>query len=101
MNYDIDSYRTDVECENTMSSGNVNGFSLTPYFHLLFNLFLLLALSLSVRASITMEIPTKPVKIQRHRCSLLMRLTWILHRRKLSSFSFEHGIYILLIRYVY
>ncbi|KAG5076995.1 hypothetical protein JHK82_055690 [Glycine max] len=45
-----------------------------------------------------MEIPTKPVKIQRHRCSLLMRLTWIFHRQKLSSFSFKHGIYILLIR---
>ncbi|KAG4907037.1 hypothetical protein JHK84_055562 [Glycine max] len=45
-----------------------------------------------------MEIPTKSVKIQRHRCSLLMRLTWILHRQKLSSFWFEHDIYILLIR---
>ncbi|KAL5194137.1 Sucrose synthase 5 [Glycine soja] len=57
-----------------------------------------LSLSLSVRASITVEIPTKPVKIQRHRYSLLTRLTRILHRRKLSSFSFKHGIYILLIR---
>ncbi|RZB42822.1 hypothetical protein D0Y65_053422 [Glycine soja] len=93
-----------------MSSGNVNGLSLTPYFHLLFNLsplvlenpkfssLLSFSFSFSVRASITIEIPTKPVKIQRHMCSLLTRLTWILHRRKLSCFSFEHGIYILLIR---